>query len=93
MNGSSGGAVNLQIVETDASGNITYSMNQTVQYGCSSSDFHSSIIEFKSFASYEPSTVRYMFDTNGNETNLTSDAANYEYHVSLPKKRSASYQS
>ena len=93
MNGSSGGAVNLQIVETDSQGNITYSMNQTVQYGCSSSDFHSSIIEFKSFASYKPSTVRYMFDTNGNETNVTSNATKYEYHVSLYKKRSASYQS
>ena len=79
-------------MKVDSKGKNTYNKNKTVSYGCSASTFNSMIGNFYYFYFYKYSTRRYMFDIDGNETNILANVTRYEYHVSMYLMRPTSYQ-
>lgn len=93
MVGGSSGYINLHMYRVDSSsGQVTYNVNQKVNYGCSASDFQSALNYFDSFSSYGISVTRNIYDTNNQTLSTTASAARIDYVVSINLLRPTNVQ-
>lgn len=89
MTGATFGKINLKLVRRDKTGEITYNVNKTVNYGCSDADFESALNSFNSFKPFVISVTRTIVDAGNNVITAFSSITDIiHYDVSIYKKRS-----